>query len=158
MKTSMTESNSWPVFDCCNCISGHITDPQYKAAVVGFCTTTLWVSSGPVMVCKNVYHICMCMYVWRDKRGGGRFLSPTHQTRCGVSLSPDGQISHTLSSPTVIRSYGILPSVYSEPLATLSFSGLMGSGAWDRVNRTAAQSCDSLKLKLWFVIQGPICL
>lgn len=47
-----------------------------------------------------------------DKGGGGRFLSPTLKTRCEVSLSPDGQISRTLSLLTVMRSYVILPSVY----------------------------------------------
>lgn len=64
------------------------------------------------MVCKNVCHMCMCMYVWRGKGGGGRFLSPTLQIRVKYQLSPNGQTSHTLCSPTVIRSSVILPSVF----------------------------------------------
>lgn len=160
MKTSMTGNNSRPIFDCCNCISGHISDLQFKAVVVGF-WITLWVSSGPVMVCKNVYHICMCMYVWRNKRGGGRFLSLTLQTRYEVSTVTWWIISHTLCSPTV--SYVALPSVYygagdSEPVVTVSFSGFMESGIWDHVNSTAVQSCDALKWNVWFVMQGPVCL
>lgn len=161
MKTSMTESHSQPIFDCWNCISGHISDPQFKAVVVGFWTTTLRVSSGPVMVCKCVYRMCMCMHVWRDKRGGGRFLSPTLQTRYEVSTVTWWIIFHTLCSPTVIRSYVTLPSVYygagdSEPLATLRFSGFMETGTWDHVNSTVAQSCDALKWELWSVVQGPV--
>lgn len=90
------------------------------------------------MVYKNVYHmhVYACM---GDKGGRGRFLSPTLKTRCEVSLSPDGQISHTSSLLTVIRSYVILPSVCygargSEPLVTMSFFGFMESGVWDRLN------------------------
>lgn len=50
-----------------------------------------------MVVCKkNV--VCTYIYGWREKRRGGRFLSPsTLKTRYEVVLSPDGQgqASHT---------------------------------------------------------------
>lgn len=73
MKASMTENSSPSVFDCCGCIPGHITDPQYKATLVGFCITTLGVRGGPVMVCKKKCHVYM--YIWMEKEKERREIS-----------------------------------------------------------------------------------
>lgn len=76
-------------------------------------------------------HVYACM---GDKGGRGRFLSPTLKTRCEVSLSPDGQISHTSSLLTVIRSYGILPRqflLWGKRLRTISYNELLWlDGKW----------------------------
>lgn len=52
-----------------------------------------------MVVCKKKKNVvCTCKCGWREKRRGGRFLSPsTLKTRYEVVLSTDeqGQVSHT---------------------------------------------------------------